>query len=90
MYTKETTIHNQTGIHARPAALFVQKAKTFASDIFVENLDDPQGKPVNAKTILLLMTMGLATGTRVRICASGTDEVAAVDSLVELIDNLTD
>ena len=90
MYTKETTIHNQTGIHARPAALFVQKAKAFASDIFVENLDDPQGKPVNAKTILLLMTMGLATGTRVRIRASGADEVAAVDSLVELIDNLTD
>lgn len=90
MYTKDTTVRNQTGIHARPASVFVRKAREFASAITVENLDKPQEKPVNAKAIMLLMTLGLSCGTNVRISASGEDEIEAVESLVELINNLTD
>lgn len=70
--------------------MFVRKARTFSSDITVENLEKPQGSPVNAKAIMLLMTLGLSCGTKVRISASGEDEVEAVESLVELINNLTD
>lgn len=90
MYTKDTVVRNQTGIHARPASQLVHKARTFSSTITIENLDRPQDSAASAKAILLLMAMGLTQGTRVRITAIGEDEVEAVDRLVELIDNLSD
>ena len=54
--TQETvTIENKTGIHARPASVFVQTATKFKSKIQIE----AKGKKVDAKSILMLMSMGL-------------------------------
>lgn len=90
MYTRDTVIQNQTGMHARPASLFIENAKKFDSKITIENLDDEQGGAVNAKSIMMLLTLGLSCGSKVRISATGSDETEAVNTLVELIEKLQD
>lgn len=78
-----TTIENKTGIHARPASLFVQTASKFKSKVQIK----AKGKTVDAKSILMIMSMGLVKGTEVTISADGADEADAVKTLKELIDN---
>lgn len=80
--TQETvTIENKTGIHARPASVFVQTATKFKSKIQLE----AKGKKVDAKSILMLMSLGLVKGTELTISAEGEDEAAAVKELSDLI-----
>ena len=80
--TQETVIiENKTGIHARPASVFVQTATKFKSKIQIE----AKGKKVDAKSILMLMSLGLAKGTEITIEADGPDEADAVAALKELI-----
>lgn len=79
-------IRNKVGLHARPAALFVQTASRFKSDILVENLDRGSS-PVNAKSILSLLTAGVECNHRIRISADGEDELEAVEALRELVDS---
>ena len=62
-----TTIENKTGIHARPASVFVQKASSFKSKVQIK----AKGKTVDAKSILMIMSMGLVKGTEVTIVADG-------------------
>ena len=78
-----TTIQNRTGIHARPASVFVQTASKFRSEIWLS----AKGKRVDAKSILMIMSMGLTKGTEVTITANGSDSRDAVKSLVNLIDD---
>ncbi len=78
-----TTIENKTGIHARPASLFVQTASKFKSKVNIK----AKGKTVDAKSILMIMSMGLVKGTEVTISADGPDEADAVKTLKELVDN---
>lgn len=78
-----TTIENKTGIHARPASVFVQKASSFKSKIQLK----AKGKTVDAKSILMIMSMGLVKGTEVTICADGPDEGDAVAALKGLVDS---
>jgi phosphotransferase system HPr (HPr) family protein len=80
MQTIEITLRNASGLHARPAALFVQTAAKFASRITVENLDRGS-KPVDAKSILLVLTAGVQRGHRVRLTAEGPDESEAIATL---------
>ena len=77
-----TTIENKTGIHARPASVFVQKASSFKSKVQLK----AKGKTVDAKSILMIMSMGLVKGTEITICADGPDEAAAVQELKALVD----
>ena len=77
-----TTIENKTGIHARPASVFVQKASSFKSKVQLK----AKGKTVDAKSILLIMSMGLVKGTEITICADGPDEAEAVKALKDLVD----
>lgn len=77
-----TIIANQAGIHARPASLFVQTASKFKSKIQIK----AKGKSVDAKSILMIMSMGLVKGTEITICADGYDEVPAVIALRDLVD----
>ena len=77
-----TTIENKTGIHARPASVFVQKASSFKSKVQLK----AKGKTVDAKSILMIMSMGLVKGTEVTICADGPDEADAVAQLKAMID----
>lgn len=78
-----TTIENKTGIHARPASVFVQKASSFKSKVQLK----AKGKTVDAKSILMIMSMGLVKGTEVTIVADGPDEAEAVAALKDLVDS---
>jgi len=77
-----TTIENKTGIHARPASLFVQTASKFKSKVQIK----AKGKTVDAKSILMIMSMGLVKGTEITISADGEDEADAVKTLKDLVD----
>ena len=76
------TIENKTGIHARPASVFVQTAAKFKSKVQVK----AKGKTADANSILMLMSLGLAKGTEITIEADGPDEADAVAALKELIE----
>ena len=82
MVEKQVTVGLRAGLHARPAALFVQEANKYASDIFVEKL----GKAVNAKSIMGIMSLAISNGTEVVIKAEGADAAQAVEKLAELIE----
>jgi Phosphotransferase System HPr (HPr) Family len=56
---REVTLLNKTGLHARPAALFVQEASKYKCDIKVEK----DGKQVNAKSIMGILSLGVSQGT---------------------------
>lgn len=83
MYTKEVTVQNQVGLHARPATFFIQKANEFKSSIWLEKDD----RRVNAKSLLGVLSLGIMGGTEVRIMAGGADEQEAVDALVALVES---
>lgn len=83
MYRKEITVLNQTGLHARPASVFVQEAKKYQSAIKITNLKS--NKSADAKSIIKLLTLSLVKGTDVSIEAEGSDEKEAVDGLIALI-----
>ena len=76
-------IHHDAGLHARPAAQFVKRAKQFKSDITVTN----NGKTVNAKSIVLILSLGVSKNTEIMLTAHGEDEQEAVSALVELVKN---
>ena len=79
--TRMLTIRNKTGLHARPAMLFVQTASRFKSRIRATR----EGHTVDAKSILMIMSMGLVKGTEITIAADGEDEAAAVKALKDLV-----
>jgi phosphocarrier protein HPr len=81
MVERETTIGPEEGLHARPAAQFVKKAKEFDSEIVVIKGE----REANAKSSLKIMTLGAKKGDHIVIRAEGDDAEEAVDTLVELI-----
>ena len=83
MYVKAATILKQVGLHARPATFLIQKANEFKSSIWIEKDE----RRVNAKSLLGVLSLGVAKGTTINIIAEGPDEVEAVDTLCELIDS---
>ena len=81
MVEKEAIIVPEAGLHARPAARFINEAKGFSSEIVVVK----DGQEVSAKSALRLMTLGAKHGDKVVIRAEGEDEEAAVDALVAIL-----
>jgi phosphocarrier protein HPr len=79
--TKELTVLNKLGIHARPAALFVKTASRFACDIFVEK----DGEKVNGKSIMGLMMLAAGPGCKLTIHAAGADAQNAVSEIEALL-----
>jgi phosphocarrier protein len=79
--TKELTIANKSGIHARPAAMFVKIANRFGCDIFVEK----DGEKINGKSIMGLMMLAAGPGSKVTLHVKGTDASAAIDELEALV-----
>lgn len=77
MITKNILIKIPTGLEARPVALLVQVASQYESNIYVE-CDD---KKVNAKSIMGMMSLGLAAGEQVTVSAEGTDEDTAMENI---------
>lgn len=86
MYKCKTKIINPTGLHARPASDFVSAAKNFSSKIKINDLTNNE-LPANAKSIIMLLSLGLVQGTEVEILAEGEDEKEAVHTLVKLIES---
>jgi len=82
MQRTELTIANQVGLHARPAALFVQTASKFKARIDISK----DGHRVNAKSIIAVLSLGAGKGSRVVIEASGEDENEAVAALRQLVE----
>ncbi|MVB10110.1 Phosphocarrier protein HPr [Caprobacter fermentans] len=88
MYSKKTVIANPTGLHARPASDFIAAAGKFSSKIRISRVaGDPEEDAANAKSIISLLSLGLAQGEEVEVFADGADEKQAVDDLVALIDS---
>lgn len=83
--TLKTTIQHPSGLHARPASLFVQTANKYKSDITVQNLTD-DSPVVNAKSILNILTLGVMQNHEVEIVADGDDANEAVESFKALIE----
>lgn len=82
MVEKNVVVNRKSGLQARPAALFVQEANKFVSDVFIEK----EEKKVNAKSIMGLMSLAVATGKEIKIIAEGKDEVEALSALVSFVE----
>jgi len=80
-------VKNKVGLHARPAALFVQTASKFKSEIKVSCVDKDTNKTriANAKSILSILTLGVFEGTEITIQTTGEDEESAVQALCDLV-----
>ncbi|MEH6987038.1 HPr family phosphocarrier protein [Cytobacillus firmus] len=83
MAEKQVEVKLKTGLQARPAALFVQEANRFSSDIFLEK----DGKKVNAKSIMGLMSLAVSSGSVITLKAEGNDENEALEALANYIQN---
>ena len=78
---KEIVIKNKTGLHARPAALFVQIANKFNSDITIIKED----QEVNGKSIMGILMLAAERGAKLTIIAEGEDAEAAVAELTDIL-----
>lgn len=83
MFSKDVTVQNQVGLHARPATFFIQKANEFKASIWVEK----EERRVNAKSLLGVLSLGIVGNTAIRVIADGADEEAAVEALVKLVES---
>jgi len=81
MVEKQVEVNLKSGLQARPAAIFVQEANTFNSDVFIEK----DGRKVNAKSIMGIMSLAVSTGTAITISADGKDAEKAVDYLADFV-----
>ena len=79
--TRELVVLNKSGIHARPAAMFVKTARRFGSDIFVEK----DGEKINGKSIMGVMMLAAGPGSKVTLHVKGVDAPAALDELEALV-----
>jgi phosphocarrier protein FPr len=84
MQTIELTVNHPVGLHARPAAQFVQTASAFEADVTVAN-KTKSSDPVDAKSILSVLTLGVHQGHEIVITADGADEADALKAIEELV-----
>lgn len=77
---REVTVVNRLGIHARPAALFVRTAAKFQSEIAIEK----DGERINGKSIMGLMMLAAAKGSKVKFIATGDDAEAMLNEIEAL------
>ncbi len=86
MTEKVFTVHNKLGLHARPAALFVQEAVRFQASIKVVK----ETFEINGKSVMGLMLLAAECGSKVTIRAEGPDEKEAVEALSKLFERRFD
>ena len=79
---RTVTLASKSGLHARPAAVFVQQAKGFQSQITLSKND----KTANGKSILSVLTLGAEQGDQVVLIANGDDAESAMNELVPLLE----
>lgn len=81
MVEKQVEVKLKSGLQARPAALFVQEASRFSSDVFIKK----DGKQVNAKSIMGLMSLAVSSGAVITLMADGHDEEKALEALAKYV-----
>ena len=81
--TRTVTVINPEGLHARPADLLVRTANQFGSTILIQK----GSERVDCKSILSLLTLGAAQGTKLTLSADGADAEQAIDALSQLFDS---
>lgn len=86
MLHKEATILNKLGLHARASAKLTKLAGQFDSEVWITR----NGRRVNAKSIMGVMTLAANKGSVLEIEISGKDEAIAMDAIIALINNLFD
>ena len=83
MISRDVTIKNNVGLHARPATFFIQKANSYASSIWIQKDD----RRISAKSLLGVLSMGITGGMTITLVADGPDETEALNGLEELVSN---
>ena len=81
MLSKEITLVNSVGLHARPATFFIQKANSYRCSVWIEN----NSRRSNAKSLLGVLSLGVRQGDSVTLIADGIDENEAIEGLCSLI-----
>ncbi len=81
MLSKEITLVNSVGLHARPATFFIQKANSYRCSVWIEN----NSRRANAKSLLGVLSLGVRQGDSVTLIADGIDENEAIEGLCALI-----
>jgi len=84
MIINELAITNKSGLHARPASLWVKAASSYQSTIRLKKAE----REVDGKSLLGILSLGLAAGSSVQLIVDGPDELAAVDELTRLLAEL--
>ena len=83
MVKKDLLVQNKTGLHARPASLLAQFCKKYADEIrLITN-----GKEIDPKSIVALLSAGIKCGTEIEVQVTGETEAATCDAVVEFIEN---
>ena len=86
MLEQQATVKNKLGIHARPAALLVQAAAKFTSEITLEK----DGLAINGKSIMGVMMLAAEVGSVITVRVKGEDASTALDHIVEMIESKID
>ncbi|SDI44110.1 HPr family phosphocarrier protein [Natribacillus halophilus] len=81
MVEREVEVTLQSGLQARPAALFVQEANRYHADVKVAK----GNQEADAKSIMGVMSLAIRSGTVIRVTAEGGDEAEAVEALVDYV-----
>lgn len=84
--TREFTVLNRLGLHARPSAQFVKLCSRFKCEVFVEK----DGEQVNGKSIMGLMMLAAGMGSKLKVTCEGADCEKAVCEIGELINRKFD
>jgi len=84
MITCEMVIGNKNGLHARPAALWVQTASRYQSSVRMVKGD----RDVDGKSLLALLSLGLSGGSTFQFSVNGPDEAEAAEALAKLVAEL--
>lgn len=84
MITREIVMGNKSGMHARPATLWVQTASQFQSSVRLVKGE----RDVDGKSLLSLLSLGLSGGSTFQFSVIGPDEAAAAEALTKLVDEL--
>ena len=86
MKSASVTIMNPTGLHARPASNFCKLANSLGCDVKLEK----EGKAINGKSVIAVMSLGVGQGSTLQIMTEGEDEEEAINTLVSYFDTLED
>ena len=81
MFSKSVKVVSEVGLYGRSATSFIQLANTFRSTVFIEYSE----KKANAKSLLGVLSLAVPNDAEVTITANGTDEIEAINSLVDFV-----